>query len=93
MRCVRDLKQIAAPFAAPMAALAALALGLPAPALAATAHAAPVQAQVLFPGGPGAVVTISGGQTVVNFGARLFINPGQPPGIYAGDFTVYLEYH
>ena len=149
------------PIAAPMAVLAALALSLPAPALAATAHAAPVQAQVLesiqyavlldmdfgrvattgaagvielnpsaghrtcdptlvcisgftmselrltgsvanvqvnfdpafqltgpgdpilaqpmFPGGHGAVVTISGGQAVVSFGARLFINPGQAP--------------
>ena len=53
----------------------------------------PIMAEPLFPGGPGAVVTISGGETVVNFGARLFINAGQAPGVYTGDFTVYLEYH
>lgn len=53
----------------------------------------PIMAEPLFPGGPGAVVSISGGETVVNFGARLFINAGQAPGVYAGDFTVYLEYH
>ncbi len=53
----------------------------------------PIMAEPMFPGGPGAVVTISGGETVVNFGARLFINAGQAPGVYAGDFTVYLEYH
>lgn len=53
----------------------------------------PILAQPLFPGGPGAVVTISGGEAVVNFGARLFVNPGQTPGLYSGDFTVYLEYN
>ena len=53
----------------------------------------PIMAEPMFPGGPGAVVTISGGETVVNFGARLFINAGQAPGVYTGDFTVYLEYH
>lgn len=53
----------------------------------------PILAEPLFPGGPGAVVSISGGEAVVNFGARLFINAGQTPGIYSGDFTVYLEYN
>lgn len=53
----------------------------------------PIVAEPLFPGGSGAVVSISGGQAVVNFGARLFINAGQAPGIYSGDFTVYLEYN
>lgn len=53
----------------------------------------PIVAEPLFPGGPGAVVSISGGQAVVNFGARLYINAGQTPGIYSGDFTVNLEYN
>lgn len=53
----------------------------------------PITAEPLFPGGPGAVVSISGGETTVNFGARLYINAGQAPGIYSGDFTVYLEYN
>ena len=53
----------------------------------------PIVAEPLFPGGPGAVISISGGQAVVNFGARLYINAGQAPGIYSGDFTVYLEYN
>jgi hypothetical protein len=53
----------------------------------------PILAEPLFPGGPGAVISISGGEAVVNFGARLFINAGQVPGIYTGDFTVYLEYN
>ncbi|MEY4239774.1 MAG: hypothetical protein RL339_2375 [Pseudomonadota bacterium] len=53
----------------------------------------PIVAEPLFPGGSGAVISISGGQAVVNFGARLFINAGQAPGIYSGDFTVYLEYN
>lgn len=53
----------------------------------------PIVAEPLFPGGPGAVVSISGGEAVVNFGAWLFINAEQTPGIYSGDFTVYLEYN
>ncbi|MCZ8322412.1 MAG: DUF4402 domain-containing protein [Novosphingobium sp.] len=53
----------------------------------------PIIAQPLFPGGPGAIVAISGGEAVVNFGARLYINAGQAPGVYSGDFTVYLEYN
>lgn len=53
----------------------------------------PIDAEPLFPGGPGAVVHLTGGFTVVNFGARIVINPGQTPGDYSGDFTVHLEYN
>ena len=53
----------------------------------------PILAEPLFPGGSGAVIAITGGQAVVNFGAKLHINAGQAPGIYSGDFTVYLEYN
>lgn len=58
-----------------------------------TGPGAPIVAEPIFPGGPGAVVQIVGGQTVVNFGARITINPGQAPGNYSGDFSVYLEYN
>ncbi|MFM6950907.1 MAG: DUF4402 domain-containing protein [Novosphingobium sp.] len=53
----------------------------------------PITAEPLFPGGPGAIVTVTGGSAVVNFGARLLINAGQAPGIYSGNFTVSLEYN
>lgn len=53
----------------------------------------PIVAEPLYPGGSGAVIHLTGGQAVVNFGARLHINPGQTPGAYAGQFTVTLEYN
>lgn len=53
----------------------------------------PIVAEPSFPGGPGAVVNLTGGYTVVNFGATLHINPGQAPGTYSGQFTVNLEYY
>ncbi|MEQ1497793.1 MAG: DUF4402 domain-containing protein [Novosphingobium sp.] len=53
----------------------------------------PIQAEPNFPGGPGTVVQLTGGFTVVNFGATLHINPGQAPGVYSGQFTVNLEYN
>ena len=51
----------------------------------------PILAEPQFPGGPGAVVRLTGGHTVVNFGAVLHINPGQAAGVYSGQFTVNLE--
>ena len=53
----------------------------------------PIVAEPNFPGGPGAVVRLSGGYTVVTFGAKLYINPGQAPGAYSGQFSVNLEYN
>lgn len=53
----------------------------------------PILTEPLFPGGSGAVIHLTGGQAVVDFGARLHINPAQTPGIYSGDFTVTLEYN
>lgn len=53
----------------------------------------PINAEPQFPGGPGAVVNLTGGHTVVNFGAVLHINAGQAPGVYTGTFTVNLEYY
>lgn len=53
----------------------------------------PIQAVPQFPGGPGAVVRLTGGSTVVKFGAAITINPGQAPGKYNGTFTVNLEYN
>jgi hypothetical protein len=58
-----------------------------------TGPGAPIVAEPIFPGGPGTVVHLTGGYTVVNFGARIYINPGQAPGNYSGDFSVYLEYN
>ncbi len=58
-----------------------------------TGPGTPITAEPLFPGGPGAIVTVTGGSAVVNFGARLFINAGQAPGLYSGNFTVSLEYN
>lgn len=52
-----------------------------------------IVAEPQFPGGPGAVVHLSGGTATVNFGAKLYINPGQLPGTYSGDFSVNLEYN
>lgn len=53
----------------------------------------PITAEPSFPGGPGTVVNLTGGHTVVNFGATLHVNPGQAPGVYSGQFTVNLEYN
>lgn len=53
----------------------------------------PITAEPQFPGGSGAIVRLSGGQTVVRLGARLHINPNQAPGIYSGQFSVNLEYY
>lgn len=52
-----------------------------------------IVAEPIFPGGPGAVVHLTGGHVVVNFGARIAVNPGQAAGNYSGDFSVYLEYN
>lgn len=64
-----------------------------APTFQLTGPGAPINATPMFPGGPGAVVRLSGGHTEVNFGARIDINPGQAPGIYNGTFAVNLEYN
>ena len=53
----------------------------------------PIIAEPRFPGGPGAVIHLSGGAAVVNFGARLHINANQAPGSYSGQFSVHLEYN
>lgn len=58
-----------------------------------TGPGAPIVAEPQFPGGPGTVVNLSGGTTVVKFGAKLTINPGQTPGVYSGQFSVNLEYN
>ncbi|HNN56564.1 MAG TPA: DUF4402 domain-containing protein [Novosphingobium sp.] len=53
----------------------------------------PMVAEPQFPGGPGAVVQLTGGEAVVRFGAKLYVNANQAPGTYSGDFSVYLEYN
>ena len=53
----------------------------------------PITAEPQFPGGSGAIVRLSGGQTVVRLGAKLNINPNQAPGVYSGQFSVNLEYY
>jgi hypothetical protein len=63
------------------------------PSFQLTGPGQPIVAEPIFPGGPGAVVHLTGGHVVVNFGARIAINPGQAPGNYSGDFSVYLEYN
>ncbi len=52
----------------------------------------PIVAEPLFPGGPGAVIHLTGGTAVAFFGARITFGAGQMPGIYSGNFTVNLEY-
>jgi hypothetical protein len=46
-----------------------------------------------FPGGSGAIVRLGGGTAVVRFGAKVYVNAGQAPGLYNGQFTVNLEYN
>lgn len=53
----------------------------------------PMLVEPQFPGGPGAVINLTGGARTVKFGARLHINPLQAPGVYSGDFSIDLEYH
>lgn len=53
----------------------------------------PMLVEPQFPGGPGAVINLTGGSRTVKFGARLHINPLQAPGAYSGDFSIDLEYH
>jgi Domain of unknown function (DUF4402) len=64
-----------------------------APSFALNGPGQPITAEPLFPGGTGAVVHLTGGSTVVRFGARIFVNANQTPGIYSGDFSVNLEYN
>jgi hypothetical protein len=46
-----------------------------------------------FPGGSGTIVHLAGGTAVVRFGAKVYVNAGQAPGLYNGQFTVNLEYN
>ena len=64
-----------------------------APAFTLTGPGDPMLVEPQFPGGPGAVINLTGGARTVKFGARLHINPLQAPGVYSGDFSIDLEYH
>jgi hypothetical protein len=46
-----------------------------------------------FPGGSGTIIHLAGGTSVIRFGARVYVNAGQAPGNYSGQFTVNLEYN
>ncbi len=52
-----------------------------------------IVAEPLFPGGSGAIISMTGGSATVYFGARLNINANQAPGLYNGTFTLNLEYN
>ena len=64
-----------------------------APTFTLTGPGEPMLVEPQFPGGPGAVINLTGGARTVKFGARLHINPLQAPGVYSGDFSIDLEYH
>ncbi len=53
---------------------------------------ADMNVEVLFPGGQGAVIAVTGGQTDVVFGARLTVNANQAEGDYSGQFSVDVDY-
>jgi hypothetical protein len=57
-----------------------------------TGPGVPMPVEILFPGGPGSHVTISGGSTTIEFGAKLTVGPAQLPGDYEGQFTVDVSY-
>jgi Mat/Ecp fimbriae major subunit len=48
--------------------------------------------EVLFPGGQGAAISVTGGQVDVIFGARLTVNANQAEGEYSGQFSVDVDY-
>jgi hypothetical protein len=48
--------------------------------------------EVLFPGGQGAAINVTGGQIDVVFGARLTVNANQAEGEYLGQFSVDVDY-
>jgi hypothetical protein len=48
--------------------------------------------EVLFPGGQGAAINVTGGQIDVVFGARLTVNANQAEGEYSGQFSVDVDY-
>jgi type 1 fimbria pilin len=53
---------------------------------------APITVEPEFVGGQDAVVQLTGGNAVFDFGAKLHVNPGQKPGEYSGTFTVDVSY-
>lgn len=53
---------------------------------------APIAAELDFPGGSGAVVSLSGGSRTIDIGAKLHIAPNQVPGNYTGLFSVNVDY-
>ncbi len=53
---------------------------------------APMNVNIQFPGGPGALVTITNNATNIEFGALLMVNPSQADGDYAGNFSVDVVY-
>lgn len=63
------------------------------PSFTLTGPGDPMLVEPQFPGGPGAVISLSGGERTVRFGARLHINPGQKPGVYSGKFSIDIEYN
>ncbi len=52
----------------------------------------PMRVEPSFPGGSGAVVPLTDGSATFDFGAKLFINPGQASGQYSGTFIVNVNY-
>jgi Domain of unknown function (DUF4402) len=53
---------------------------------------APMNVNIQFPGGPGALVTIINNAKNIEFGALLSVNPSQADGDYAGNFSVDVVY-
>ncbi len=57
-----------------------------------TGPGAPMRVEPSLPSGSGTVLALTGGSATFDFGARLFINPGQASGNYSGTFTINVEY-
>jgi Domain of unknown function (DUF4402) len=57
-----------------------------------TGPGTPMDVNIQFPGGPGALVTITNNATNIAFGALLTVNPNQADGDYAGNFSVDVVY-
>lgn len=53
----------------------------------------PMTVTPLFAGGSGAQVTLTGGTSVIDFGAILAVGANQTDGQYSGDFTVNVNYN
>ncbi len=57
-----------------------------------TGPGTPMDVNIQFPGGSGAMVAITNNATNIEFGALLTVNPNQADGDYSGNFSVSVVY-